>query len=520
MPVFSRCRFWCCFRSLMLVLSLAGATKVAEAQRRGVSVDLEGPMCRSIRAWLMSPSLPQPIGRQEAAAQLLISDERFQPAFGKRASELSSEEKISIRDVLRPCLGREVRQFAFHSMAAYAALDPDRPIRPKTQVRAVGTASEQLEALVRELSSLQETEVDYDRMIAIRAEGHRLSLQLPGNRGVEFNYAYKPVEVRIAPRIEFGRVSQLLQTARGVPGVVAMDRMQRWLNQGSYDPELARTREGQRLQLQDRMVEVLRSIASAELAQISTLGSGLGGLERGQVWYRDYAARNAPIRHFAQVVTVDSQYRRWRENAMTTASPALLALVKERHSASALDSLVARTMDSLDVKTRPGKAVMVAVALRKHEIHRRVVLGQYAANAATMRDARAPSLRAPNAEEMFDAISAHVLKISGFLSATGDDCQSGPSRKSKNSLVATVCIVTLMNPSSQVPPVVDLLRHDGCRRIQNQPGYLCDFAYGVRAPRGGAIDPWSYIWSVARGQRQTARWVYDDGWMWFALEDE
>lgn len=508
--------------SIALSLAKAAKQKANELCRaeRGTERVSGSRNCEVMADWIGTDLLPpvadNPRNRAPGRAVLqLIADDRFSGAFGKKYGHHTSQELSGLRKSLNSCLADQTfRKIGTNERrAADLALDPLGLSPYSAALENRRNTTDEVSALVAELERLQPTETDYDRMRAIHIEADSLLSQLPSDYRITFNRAYTPVETRLAPSIEETRVRQALQTASGMAGVLKLDKLRRSLNTVSFDRDLARERETQRAQLWERIVTLIQPMATFELGQVNALGTGLAGLERGLIWERKFDEQYAMVKALEDIVSVKAHYRLVREKALQAAKPAFEEATRRASSAGSIDSLVGRTLGSADQETTTGRSYLGAAAWRKYQLYRRDVLAVAPANARSMLDRRQPAGRPPNAEEMFDAISAVMIASAGAMQDIAADCQSGPN---KDPVRTVACLYTMLMPATQTPMRITRFERMSCVPAQNQPGYICDYMLGIAGGVVSGMGAFSEGISAA-GSRVTARFLYTDSDEWVFL---
>lgn len=366
--------------------------EMRERQERARSERLSA--CEKVAAWYVGTDhIPPEVlasrfggvargDRGSQASQLhydawLLQDARFEPAFGKRYDDMTSEEGKRLHDASRGGCRmptNERGQAMSDGMLLFRAFDARFQPRYVQAVREIREAHASIRHVRQALAALSPGEEGRQRFDQLVAQRQALAGFLDEKERENWRLAFADAYGRVLGPANEVRVAKAVAHSHGFEGLQMLGRLQAELNTEADAVGVAPPLPPA---LRERQQALAAELAASERARVDALGGGLVALERGVHWHVDYRRRLGPLMgDSARGRELMQYFEAHRSNALDAAEPELSQRINATHSEDELQALVERYLAlPMDQQHLAGTALYTRVAAQRDVLYKRRILG-------------------------------------------------------------------------------------------------------------------------------------------------
>lgn len=494
--------------------------------------------CAKLKQWVSTaPASSQGAGRAVEPLLPLVADEVFSPIFGKTYDALTMEDFREFQRTTRPACQKEGNFTPAEWQIVNSAWNEYQHQRLSQALVKARSDKAELQQAVTELDSLQPTEADYARLVALSKQGASKMRGTPHEQMKLFFAALKNARERVAEPVLSARVDSSVASASGQAGYETLQRLRTEL----FQPDIGLPPTHPALsKLLARQGEIENELADQATASARALPSGLVGLEAGKSWLQDLdrqwqrllGGMPSRVRDVRQRVLTD------RQKLLAAAKPELTARLQRSKSQDEMQALLGRYLIDAERNGGVGAELLAVANDRNDALERADAIkrggGGQALAPASSDDDEAPVRKKsggkrealakgePSEEDMYDLLKSKFDAAAGRMRDIQERCAGGNFARNSvgGAMDAMMCLG--MMPANAMgagqAPKITSFRKLGCAKASGKPGYVCDYIAQTSHPinqqmgsiLGGMMD------SAGAGQ---ARFL-DAGDRWIAYFGE
>jgi len=458
-----------------------------------------------------------------------LEDERFIPQFGEAYDAMTPE---TAQRHARQAAGCRPAPRTIGETAAVDPTFPSRVFNPAYYgryaqgVKAIRDARAAGEQAVRRLETLSAPRDGRQEYQLIADDAARLKSFMGTAQASRLEAALADAYERVVRPALAGEVRNATAQAQGYDGLVTLTRLLQQTRSGARN---GRADDASVAALQARRSALAASLAQEERQQLDALGTGIGGIEGGVGWYKEFWKRYAAYNDIPEIAELERDFERRRMGLLEKNRNELLQRVSLASTSAELDRFTSRYV-SLDMDKRSSVVtqLMTRIGEQRDDLDKRRVLGRNAVADAPANRADEPAKPTrgsapqealakgePSESEMYDLIKKRFDDIAGQARATQEACR-GPVRND-DPAQALVCLASSMGGAMGAgePMKITSFEKLGCERASGKPGYVCDYLLAMSGGVTRAMGPTMAALYGSGGAAQARFLKTRTGWIVF-----
>lgn len=553
---------WCGVVGLGFCLALP-----ARAQLGGLGdlfrnvLDPASSRCRTLRDWVRTPlpagadasAMPATPASRRAVSRIaldpkvwfLVSDEVFEPRFGKRYEQLTIQDFRDFqRNTARACVqGGEFTPTEWQTVQAlwnesqHASIVQMRQARLAQQAEAARARAE-ADAELQQLVTEVRPGVGLDRLKAIRSRAQALQATASPEARQAFGQSFDREVQTLVPDLLRQQVQEAVAQARsgehlamllGVRDRVGPSSSGLGVGLSPDDPAL--------VALQQRSGELAAEAAATERRSLDALPDALPGLAEGVQWQQRFQSRWGGLRgQVPELTAVETDFHQRRQAVLAHSGPALARAVQQATSVSEAQSMVGRYTLSSERDHASTRAMLAAVDERVRLIERNQALGretpagparavaapETVAAVAEARSAATSPRGEPTEEIMYELVRQKFENAAARVKGLYSQCEGGGDRS--NPMNAMMCLGLnlqrgVTGGAAASPTRILRFSKIGCEKSPSRPGFNCEYEIETDSPMNKQFQAMTGF-NIDQSGLGQGRWVRKSDGAWLMITEE